>query len=170
MTAAHIFGGSRATSLSDVEKALATVLGRVHTGHRHGFSSQIPKSHDRGSGKARPSRYRPVDARLGVLFVLVGIIVLAPGLVVYFLSFPHATACRSSRAQRKCGNAAPARRSVVTARRFPPPWTFDPLLAHILTEGLGVHGRGTFRVGGAWRCRPFRWVQHIWHLRRRIGA
>ena len=58
----------------------------------------------------------------------------------------------------------------VPARRFPPPWTVDPLLAHILTEDLEVHGWGTFRVGGAWRCRPPRRVQHIWHLSRHIGA
>ena len=34
-------------------------------------------------------------------------------------------------------------------RRFPPPWSVDPLLAHMLTEDLEVHGRVTFRVGGA---------------------
>jgi hypothetical protein len=58
----------------------------------------------------------------------------------------------------------------VTSRRLPPPWSVDPLSAHILTADLEVDGRGTFRIGGAWRCRPLRRVQHIWHLIRHIGA
>jgi hypothetical protein len=45
------------------------------------------------------------------------------------------------------GNASIVRRDA--ARHFPPHWTVDPLLAHILTEDVEIAGWGTFRVGGA---------------------
>lgn len=80
--------------MSDVEKALATVLVVFIPGIGMAFLFKFQDHMMEVRKKLDPRDTDPWVRGSEVLFVLVGIIVLSAGLVVYFLSFPHATACR----------------------------------------------------------------------------
>jgi hypothetical protein len=91
---AAIFAIARSTTLSDVEKALATVLVVFIAGFGMAFLFNLQDHMMEVRKELDPRDTGPWVRGSEVLFVLVGIIVLSAGLVVYFLRFPHALSCR----------------------------------------------------------------------------